>query len=343
MGVKVDKTQTKIWSMLERHMLAACLLTLSAILLFALEWSYNIKLPSSVWLVLVGIAAAALAGAALQAPAGTQSSTIDPDTAATDQDSAWNGEERRRSQLILAAASHELRTPINAIVGFAELLRDAERNNAGRKAREEYAATILDNAKLLQHLFNEVLDANRLESGAMQLAEQDCELAEIIEIVTRARQEAADQRGVTIIARVAEGLTCRGDANRLRQALACVVDNAIKFSPSDGIININMLRGQKGQVVISVTDAGKGISAEDMSRLFNPFRQLDEGAARRHGGLGLGLFIARGILRLHGGDVSLKSSPENGTEVWLTLPAVRVNWQTLQEVSDGLETAKRVA
>ena len=190
---------------------------------------------------------------------------------------------------------------------------------------------------------HEVLDANRLESGVLQLAEQDCDLAEIIEIVTRARHDAAGERGVTIIARVAEGLLCRGDSNRLRQALSCVVDNAIKFSPTDGIININMLRGPKGQLVMSVTDAGKGISAEDMGRLFNPFRQLDEGAARHHGGLGLGLFIARGILRLHGGDVTLTSSPEKGTEVWLVLPAGRINWKTLQPPHDEATTAKRVA
>lgn len=329
--------------MLERHVLAAGLLLLSAILIFALEWSYNLKLPSSVWLVLVGIAAAALVGTANRSatPANIVPADVEQETNANAP--AWTGEERRRSQLILSAASHELRTPINAIVGFAELLRDAERNNTGRKAREEYAQTILDNAKLLQHLFNDVLDANRLETGALQLSEQDCDLAEIIEVVTRARHDAAGERGVTIIARVAEGLQCRCDGNRLRQALACVVDNAIKFSPADGIININMLRGPKGQLVISVTDAGKGVSTEDLNRIFNPFRQLDEGAARHYGGLGLGLFIARGILRLHGGDVTLTSSPEKGTEVWLTLPAARINWQTLQQPSNEVTTAKRVA
>lgn len=343
MGVTVDKRQTKPWSKLERRVLAAGLLLLSAILIFALEWSYGLKLPSSVWLVLVGLAAAALASNAHQSATVAQITepVVEPQQQASEP--PWNGEERRRSQLILAAASHELRTPLNAIVGFSELLRDAEHNNAGRKAREEYAQTILDNAKLLQHLFNEVLDANRLESGVLQLAEQDCDLAEIIEIVTRARHDAAGERGVTIIARVAEGLLCRGDSNRLRQALSCVVDNAIKFSPTDGIININMLRGPKGQLVMSVTDAGKGISVEDMGRLFNPFRQLDEGAARHHGGLGLGLFIARGILRLHGGDVTLTSSPEKGTEVWLVLPAGRINWKTLQQPHDEATTAKRVA
>lgn len=90
-----------------------------------------------------------------------------------------------------------------------------------------------------------------------------------------------------------------------------------------------MLRGEGGGLVVTVTDAGPGISPEDSARAFEPFRQLDEGAARHHAGLGLGLYIARGILRLHGGDVTLESSPAAGTEVRLFIPAARVNWMTL--------------
>ena len=104
-------------------------------------------------------------------------------------------------------------------------------------------------------------------------------------------------------------------------------------SPSkiDGIININMLRGSGGQLVVSVTDAGPGISPANIARAFEPFRQIDEGAARHHAGLGLGLFIARGIMRLHGGDVTLTSSPESGTDVRLVLPASRVDWAAARQ------------
>lgn len=323
-------------------MLAAALLLLSALVMFSLEISQGLALPSWIWLLLVGLSALALASDHTSAGA-VAPTPAKPLPEAESPEPVWNGDERRRSQMTFAAASHELRTPINAIVGFSELMRDSERNNTGRKAREEYAATILENAALLQQRLGAVLDANRLESGAMQLSEQDCDLAEIIEAVTRARHDAAGARGVTIIARVADGLVCHADGNRLAQALACVVDNAITFSPADGIININMLRGHKGQLVISVTDAGKGIAADDIGSVFTPFRQLDEGPARQHGGLGLGLFIARGILRLHGGDVTLGSSPEKGTEVWLILPAGRINWRTQQQQDETPAAAKRVA
>jgi signal transduction histidine kinase len=334
--------------MLERRGLAAGLLSLSAILFLCVEWVWRISLPSLLWLALVALAALALVALPHRAKASMPQQSGEDSAAQSPRDPsaaqvAWNGEERRRSQLILAAASHELRTPINAVVGFAELLRDAERNNAGRKTREDYAAIILENARVLQARLNEVLDANRLEAGTMQLSEQNCDLAEIIEVVTRDHHAVATERGANIIARIAGGIACRGDGNRLRQALSCIVDNAVKFSPADGIVNINMLRGANGQLVISITDAGIGMTADDIDRVFHPFRQLDEGAARHHAGLGLGLFIARGILHLHGGDVTISSSAEAGTDVRLVLPANRIDWRAAQQSDSDVVVAKRVA
>jgi signal transduction histidine kinase len=160
----------------------------------------------------------------------------------------------------------------------------------------------------------------------MVLSEQPCDAAEIIEAVCRDCQARAVTRGITLVARIADGITCRADIHRLRQALAGIVDNAIAFSPGDGIVNVNMLRGTDGGLAISVTDAGPGIADAEAARAFEPFRQVKEGAARPHEGLGLGLYIARGILRLHGGDVSISSSAESGTDVRIHLPAARVQW-----------------
>ncbi len=332
-----------------RHVLAAGLLLLTSLLLASLEWFHAVIMPSWVWLSLITLAALALAANSNRVKATETASSVpqlplQPDASLAQSEVTWPAIERRRAQLIFTAASHELRTPINAIVGFSELLRDAERNNTGRKQREGYAGTILDNAKHLQQCLNDVLDANRIETGALHISDQPCDMAEIIEVVSRERHAAAGERGVSIIARVADGISCSGDGNRLRQALACIVDNAIKFSPEDGIVNVNMLRGTKGQLVVTVTDAGPGLSPGERAQLFNPFQQLDEGAARHHAGLGLGLFIARGIFRLHGGDVTFASSAKSGTEVRLTLPAGRVNWHAAGDVSREHHAAsKRVA
>ncbi len=315
-GLEHAGALTRHW----RQLFAAALLLLTGLVFTAAGRFNRVDVPDLLWLALIIFAA--LAVAAQPAPlARTRTPAAEPVRESAGETSA--------SQVIFAAASHELRTPLNAIVGFSELLRDAETSGTGGRQREEFAGAIVSNARQLQQRLNDVLDANRLSSKSLNLAEQACDLAEIIEVVCRDRYDAAAARGVTIVARIADGIACHGDANRLRQAIACVIDNAIAFSPGDGIINVNMLRGEGGGLVVTVTDAGPGISPEDSARAFEPFRQLDEGAARHHAGLGLGLYIARGILRLHGGDVTLESSPAAGTEVRLFIPAARVNWMTL--------------
>jgi signal transduction histidine kinase len=310
-----------------RHAFAATLLLLTGLLFLATSWFNSVALPGWLWFVLVLIAAAALAArpeGAVSAPQDENQFSHQPAAAQTESGTP-------SPQIILAATTHELRTPLNAIVGFSELLRDSERTGASKKQREDFACAILENAHHLQQRLNDVLDANRLTSGAMKISSQPFDFAEIIEVVSRERHAAAEARGVTVLARIADGISCSGDGFRLRQALAAIVDNAIAFSPSDGIININMLRGSGGQLVVSVTDAGPGISPANVERAFEPFRQVDEGAARHHAGIGLGLFIARGIMRLHGGDVTLTSSPESGTDVRLVLPASRVDWAAARQ------------
>ncbi len=309
-----------------RQRLAAALLVLTAFLFAATARFNGIAVPDWLWLALV-----VLAGLALAAEPPPPIMSWRPETVPAA--SSVGGDSAPPPQVVLAATTHELRTPLNAVIGFSELLRDAERTGTAPRQREEFANAILENARHLQQRLNDVLDANRITGGTLRIADHPLDMAEIIEIVSRDRHDAAAAQGVTIVARVADGITCSGDAQRLRQALGCVVDNAIAFSPQSGIVNINMLRGRSGELMVTVTDAGSGIAPEDAARAFEPFRQLDEGAARHHAGLGLGLFIARGVLRLHGGDVTLKSSPEAGTEVRLILPQSRVNWHAGRENS----------
>lgn len=312
--------------------LAAALLFLTALLFVTTAWFHAVQLPDWLWLALVALASLALAAKPPStAPASGAAEAPQRLTAAT--------RPVPPPQVVLAAATHELRTPLNAIIGFSELLHDSEKTGLQPRQRLEFAATILDNARHLQQRLNDILDANRIASGALTLSDFPCDLAEIIEVVARERQPAATAKGVSIVARIAGGIGCNADAQRMRQALGCVVDNAIAFSPPDGIVNINMLRGCAGELVVSVTDAGPGITRDDVERAFEPFRQLDEGAARHHAGLGLGLYIARGILRLHDGEVTLASSAEAGTDVRLKLPAARVNWQAAREYSPTVAAA----
>lgn len=226
----------------------------------------------------------------------------------------------------LAVISHELRTPINAIVGFSEVLSAGQGENLPLTARREYLGTILESAKHLQGLISDVLEATRMERGNIKLDEQPSDVAELVEVSVKIVRESATQRNISVIARVIEDVEVTGDITRLKQVLLNIFTNAIKFSPEGGIVQVDMKRDAKGNLLISVRDAGIGISKYDAERVFEPFVQVENGSNRRYGGMGLGLAIARRVARLHGGDLVLIGDAGVGTEALLTLPAVRIGW-----------------
>jgi signal transduction histidine kinase len=226
----------------------------------------------------------------------------------------------------LAVISHELRTPINSIVGFSEILNAGQNENISAANRKAYLDTILDSSKQLQALINDILDATRFERGAMNIIDQDIDAAELIEVSTKICRDQAVKSDISIVVRVQEDVNLMGDLTRLKQVLVNLLTNAIKFSPPKTVINIDMKRDAGDQLIIAIRDSGIGITAEDAERLFEPFVQLDEGNTRRFGGVGLGLSIARRIARLHGGDVTLQGTEELGTEARLIIPAARLRW-----------------
>jgi PAS domain S-box-containing protein len=243
-----------------------------------------------------------------------------------------------RKSRFLAMMSHELRTPLNAIVGFAELLLSPSATNIAEPQRREHLQTILDSSSHLQSLIIDMLDVTRMEKGKLQLIEQEVDAAEIAEVAVKMCRDAAEKSDTTIIASVIEGIELRCDATRTRQILINLVTNAVKFSPSGGIVKVSFEKSQDGGLAISVRDEGIGIRSEDMERIFEPFVQVDEGQARQFGGMGLGLAIARQIALLHGGDVTIASAPGAGTTARFVLPAARVAWSS-GESSDFIRAA----
>ena len=235
----------------------------------------------------------------------------------------------------LAVISHELRTPINAIVGFSEVLSAGQGEHLSVSARREYLGTILESAKHLQGLINEVLESTRIERGALQLDEQPNDVAELVEVVAKIVRDQATQGKISVVARVIEDVEVMGDLTRLKQVILNILSNAIKFSPEGGVVNMDMLRERNGDLAITVRDAGIGISDADAERVFEPFVQAEAGSNRRFGGMGLGLSIARRIARLHGGELTLKGQMGGGTEARFTLPAARVRWPRPKTKSAG--------
>ena len=226
----------------------------------------------------------------------------------------------------LAVMSHELRTPLNSIVGFSEILSSRNEEAIETEARLDYAKTILDSSKHLQTLINDILDATRIENGTISLVEQDIDAAELVEIAVKMCRDQAEKADVTLVAKLTDGIEVRADITRTKQIILNLLINAIKFSMTGGVVNIEVVRKRDDRLAIVIRDSGIGIRPEDLSRVFEPFVQAEEGTSRRFSGIGLGLSIARKIARLHGGDVTLESQFGAGTTARFELPASRVSW-----------------
>jgi signal transduction histidine kinase len=139
-------------------------------------------------------------------------------------------------------------------------------------------------------------------------------------------RELAAQNGTRVTVDLVTGLEVKGDATRIKQVIINLMTNAVKFAGREGVASLCFERPPHGGVDICIRDTGPGISEGDIDRVFEPFVQAEMGQSRRHGGLGLGLAIARKIARLHGGDVTLESNPGKGTTARFSLPSQRVNW-----------------
>ncbi len=226
----------------------------------------------------------------------------------------------------LATMSHELRTPLNVVIGFSEaMMRDA----GGALTREqsvEYAASINEAGRQLLTLVDVILDVARVEAGQFDLPSDLMDIAHVVSAVVAQGADSASAGDISLKAEMPSGLPLvRGDERRVRQALAHMVGNAIKFTPSSGSVRVSArLDERTGDMLILVSDTGIGIADGDLQRAFEPFVQLDASLARRFPGSGLGLYVSRITARAHGGDLILSSQPDVGTTAVLRLPAHRL-------------------
>ena len=224
-------------------------------------------------------------------------------------------------QEFVANVSHELRTPLSLIKSATETLIDGGRQDPQVTAR--FLEIIEKHANRLTLLLDDLLLLARLDSGRIELDLRPVPLA-------AAAQEAIDDaailargRGVTLVQSVPDGLTAHADAHRLRQALANLIDNAIKYGREGGMVEVRGRELGAQQVEVSVRDDGPGIAGEALERVFERFYRADKARAREQGGTGLGLAIVKNVVQAHGGDVRVESTPGRGTEFFIRLPAAR--------------------
>lgn len=223
----------------------------------------------------------------------------------------------------LANISHELRTPLNSILGFSEIIKNAAFGPIARNY-QDYAGDIHDSGSHLLSLINEVLDLSKLEAGQFELSEQHVDLAFLAAGSIRLVEPQAQKAGIDLTYSIAEGLSfIRADERRMRQVLINLLANAVKFTPPGGHVALAMRRVEKG-LLIEVSDTGIGIPADKIDLAMEPFAQVESDINRRYEGTGLGLPLAKRLVELHGGTLSLKSQVNSGTVVSIILPSDRV-------------------
>jgi PAS domain S-box-containing protein len=224
----------------------------------------------------------------------------------------------------LAAMSHELKTPLNAVLGFSEIIRDEVLGPIGHEAYREYASDIHKSGTRLLSVINDVLDVSRLEGGLVTIEARSENMLDVAEAAIKlARGITHDQRRIEI-AVPADIPSLQVDPRRLAQALGNLLANALKFTPEAGRICLAARLQPDGGVHLLVEDTGIGMAQETIAAALEPFRQLDGSLARRFEGAGLGLSIAKALAELHGGALSVKSAVGEGTTVTIALPAGRV-------------------
>lgn len=216
----------------------------------------------------------------------------------------------------VANVSHELKTPLTSIAGYAEtIVSEAEAEAPAR----HFAGTILANAKRMQRLVEDLLDLSRIESGGWHPVPRVVDLSASARDAWTAFAETAQDRGVTFDQKVPAALSIAVDPDALRQILTNLYDNSLRHTPRGGTITVWAAPAGEG-VVLEVRDTGSGIGAEHIPRIFERFYRADPARSRDQGGTGLGLSIVKHLVEAHSGRVDAESAPGKGTTIRIVLP-----------------------
>ena len=261
---------------------------------------------------------------ALQRLAATLQEQVDERTAELRRVAEEAVAASQAKSMFLSNVSHELRTPLNAIIGYAELLGEELTDLAGGEELATQADKIVQAARHLHALVNDLLDLQKIEAGKLVLSFSEVDVVAVVEEVTGALGPALEAGGNALrVAIDPDAGWLRTDELRLRQVLYNLLSNATKFT-RDGAIVLRARpatrNGRLGQV-FEVEDTGPGMAPEQVARLFAPYVQVDEVLARRHGGTGLGLALTRRLCQLLGGEITVESEVGRGSCFRVFLPA----------------------
>jgi len=237
---------------------------------------------------------------------------------------------RAKSEFV-ANISHELRTPMNGILGMAQLILNTPLN----EKQYQQLNLLYDSGKILLNIINELLDLSKIEAGKMELDLIPFDLLQIVKDAVTLLGIRAQEKGLTLEIEADDALPTRvmGDNNRLRQIVLNLVGNAIKFTIQGGIVVKILLEkvvSEEAYLKIVVIDTGIGIPQHELPHLFDKFHQVDASTSRKYGGTGLGLFISRQLIELMGGQIGVETQAGDGCTFWFTITLPIVESATYQ-------------
>jgi signal transduction histidine kinase len=218
----------------------------------------------------------------------------------------------------LASMSHELRTPMNAVINFTKFVAKGDLGPVNEQ-QAETLEEVIDSAKHLLNLINDVLDMSKIESGSLRLfVDDNVDISALLETTISTGKGLLDGRTIDMQTDIAPDLpTIRGDRQRILQILLNIMSNACKFT-DEGFVKTKAYQ-ENGNVIVSVEDTGPGIASEDQPAVFEPFKQTSSGL-RKGGGTGLGMPIAKNLTEAHGGRIWIESEPGKGATFYMSIP-----------------------
>jgi signal transduction histidine kinase len=244
--------------------------------------------------------------------------SINVERALRERNEALETADRLKSEFI-TNVSYELRTPLNTIIGFTEILAN-QYFGALNERQTEYSRGILEASRQLLGLIDAILDLALVEAGRLTLERRPIAVADMLHSVQTLSRERARKQGIEVVLAVEPGTgSMMGDERRLKQALFNLISNAIQYTPTGGRIELQARR-DNDRIIFAVADTGIGIKPEDRQRVFEKFERTADGRVRAPG-LGVGLSLVKSFIELHGGEIELNSVPGRGTTVVCRLPA----------------------
>lgn len=225
----------------------------------------------------------------------------------------------------LAMMGHELLTPLNAIIGFSEIMKSQLLGPLGTPQYVDYSEEVHGSSMKLLGIINDVLTLSKVESAAQALKSSPVEADLLIRECLAAIASTASKSGIELVDRATgRGTTLSLDANKFKRALIALLDNAVKFTPAGGRAELRLEAAPQGGIAFVVADRGRGMTPEEIPIAMSLFGQVDDSLTRQYEGSGLGLPLAKSLTELHGGSLAIESAFGHGTIVRVLLPKDRV-------------------